>query len=129
MDPQSPRTESPPTPDIPQPDYGRQPGGQRAKGAHNRRGGKPLDGDERRRRKSSGERRSAAGFGDSVERAFCLFIRHRPPPSFPVQSRGGVATIAPVVVARRPDAILLCDLEHDGDHSWPDGDTVLEVEG
>jgi len=62
------------------------------------------------------------GFGDGVERAFCLSMCHVPPPAFPVQHRTGVAALAPTVVARRPDAILLCDCEHEGPHSWPDGE-------
>jgi hypothetical protein len=108
---------------------GRQPAGQRAKGGPTRRGGKPAETEERRRRKPAGERRSPAGFGDGIDRAFCLSFSHRTPPAFPVQSRGGIATITPVVVARRTDSILLCDLEHEGDHSWPDGETVRGDDG
>jgi hypothetical protein len=38
-----------------------------------------------------------------------------------VQHRSGLATISPVIVARRAGALLLCDLEHEGAHCWPDG--------
>jgi hypothetical protein len=63
-----------------------------------------------------------AGFGDGIERAYCLGHRHLLPPAFPVQHRTGVAALVPVIVSRRPDAVLLCDCEHDGPHSWPDGE-------
>jgi hypothetical protein len=98
----------------------------RSKGGQNRRGGRPSEGsDDRRRRKSqNGDRRAISGFGDGVERAFCLSLRHRPPPDFPVQHRTGVAALVPTIVARRPEAVLLCDCVHEGPHAWPDGDLV-----
>ncbi len=98
----------------------------RPKSGQNRRGGRPPEGsDDRRRRKpQSGDRRAMSGFGDGIERAFCLSLRHRPPPDFPVQHRTGVAALVPAVVARRPEAVLLCDCVHEGPHSWPDGDLV-----
>lgn len=64
------------------------------------------------------------GFGDGIERAFCLALGHVPPPAFPVQHRTGVAALRPAVVARRANAILLCDCEHEGPHSWPDGEVA-----
>jgi hypothetical protein len=102
---------------------------QRSKSSQNRRGGRATDGsDERRRRKPSGnDRRGMSGFGDGVERAFCLGVRHRPPPGFPVQHRTGVAAIVPTIVARRPEAVLLCDCSHDGPHAWPDGDLAGDL--
>ena len=99
----------------------------RAKSGQNRRGGgRPAEGgDDRRRRKSQvGERRASSGFGDGVERAFCLALRHRPPPDFPVQHRTGIAALVPTVVARRSEAVLLCDCVHEGPHSWPDGEVT-----
>ena len=75
-------------------------------------------------RRRGGERRSYAGFGDGVERAFCANFRHLPPPGFPVQHRGGAATLRPVLVARREDAMLFCDGAHPGAHRWPDGEPV-----
>ena len=81
-----------------------------------RRGG-PDDG----RRRRGGDRHSA-GFGDEIERAFCLSFVHTPPPDFPVQHRTGIATLRPLVVGRRPGALLLCDSSHPGAHRWPDGE-------
>ncbi|MEA2582219.1 MAG: hypothetical protein QOF33_304 [Thermomicrobiales bacterium] len=97
-------------------------------GNQSRRGSRPPEGaDDRRRRKpSGGERRATAGYEDGIERAFCLSLRHLPPPAFPVQHRTGVAALTPVVVARRLDSALLCDCEHDGPHSWPDGEIARD---
>jgi hypothetical protein len=102
----------------------------RSKSGQNRRSGRQSEGgDDRRRRKSSGgERRATSGYGDGVERAFCLSLRHLPPPGFPVQHRAGVAAIVPTVVARRPEAVLLCDCVHQGPHAWPDGDLVGDAD-
>ena len=44
--------------------------------------------------------------------------------SFPVESHGGAATIAPAIVARRTDAVLLCTFTHHGPHEWPDGEAA-----
>jgi hypothetical protein len=98
----------------------------RAKGGSNKRGGRSQDSSEdRRRRKLQGsDKRAMSGFGDGIERAFCTSLRRRLPPAFPVQHRTGLAVILPAVVARRSHSILLCDCEHDGPHSWPDGETV-----
>jgi hypothetical protein len=49
---------------------------------------------------------------------------HTLPTTFPVASHGGLATIAPAVVARRPDALLLCTFTHCGAHVWPDGEVA-----
>ena len=82
----------------------------------------PRPTDEPRRRR--GVERRYVGWGDGVERAYCLEAIHLLPTAFPVSSRTGVATISTVVVARRVDALLLCDFSHDGDHFWPDGEMV-----
>ena len=37
--------------------------------------------------------------------------------------RGGTFTD---IVARRPDALLLCTFSHHGPHSWPDGELVAD---
>lgn len=80
------------------------------------------DGAEEGRRRR-GDRRQA-GFGDDIERAFCASHLAVPATGFPVQHRTDVATLRPVVVDRRPGAILLCDGAHPGDHFWPTGDAV-----
>jgi hypothetical protein len=97
-------------------------GGETAKGRASRgpgREGGRSGGDEPRRRRAE---RRRPGFDDGIERAYCLLRGHVPPPDFPVQHRLGVATLRTVVVGRRPDALLLCDAEHDGPHRWPDGE-------
>jgi hypothetical protein len=81
----------------------------------------PGGGERRRKRGGSGERRSDTGFADGIERALCVACHHVLPETFPVQGRSGAAVIRPFVVARRPDAVLLCDGEHPGAHMWPDG--------
>jgi hypothetical protein len=100
----------------------------RAKGnLPNRRGGKPPEGsEERKKRKPGGDRRDRQGFGDGIERAACTHFRHRLPPDFPVQHRTGIAALVPRIVARRTSALLLCDCVHDGPHYWPDGDLAEE---
>lgn len=102
------------------------PQGSRSRSGQKSRGNRPPEGgDERRRRKApGGDRRPSQGFGDGIERAYCLGHRHLIPPSFPVQHRTGLATMATVIVARRPGEVLLCDLQHEGDHSWPDGTPI-----
>lgn len=80
----------------------------------------PKPDDPRRRRGAA--RRS--GFGDGIERAYCLGRGHVPPPEFPVQHRSHVAVRRTVVVSRREDAQLLCDGTHRGAHRWPDGAVV-----
>jgi hypothetical protein len=85
--------------------------------------------DERRRRRGTQDRQGASGYGDGVERATCIFIRHTLPPEFPVQHRAGLATSRPIEVDRRPDAVLLCDRNHEGACLWPDGEPVSENTG
>ena len=48
-----------------------------------------------------------------------------PSPTGGVQVRTGVATMVAATVARREDAVLQCDLQHDGPHVWPDGEVVV----
>jgi hypothetical protein len=45
-------------------------------------------------------------------------------PTGVINHRPGIATMVHVTVARRPDAILQCDLQHGGPHVWPGGETV-----
>ena len=80
------------------------------------------------RRKRPPESRYA-GWGDGLDRDFCALATHALPTTFPVASHGGVATIAPAVVARRPDALLLCTFTHCGAHVWPDGEVVNDARG
>ena len=87
----------------------------------------PRPEEPKRRRPTAAERRFA-GYGDGIERARCAAQFHRIPPGFPVQRRVGVATLPARPVARRPDAILLCDGAHPGPHRWPDGDEPTEAE-
>jgi hypothetical protein len=84
------------------------------------RRGQPND-DRRRKRGPSQERKSPSGYGDGIERAICMLFSHIGPARFPVQSRQGLATSRPTEVARRPDSVLLCDRNHEGDCVWPDG--------
>jgi hypothetical protein len=78
--------------------------------------------DERRRRRGGDKRH--VGFGDGFERAYCIALQHPPPEAFPVVHRNDVATLRIRLVDRRPDAILLCDGQHVGPHSWPGGEAV-----
>jgi hypothetical protein len=90
--------------------------------------GDARGGDERRRKRGGGgERRSSSGYGDGVERAVCIFYRHTFPPEFPVNHRPGLATSRPTEVDRRPDAVLLCDQNHEGECLWPDGDSIAKT--
>jgi hypothetical protein len=91
-----------------------------AERSHPDRRGQSSD-DRRRKRGSGQERKSPTGYGDGIERAICMLFRHIGPATFPVQSRQGLATSRPTEVARRPDSVLLCDRNHEGDCLWPDG--------
>jgi hypothetical protein len=101
-------------------------GSPRPRGASGSSGNAPRPSDESRRKRTN-ERRYVA-WGDGVERASCARAASLLPLTFPVASHPGVATIAVVVVARRVDAMLLCDYSHDDAHLWPDGEEV-EVGG
>lgn len=79
---------------------------------------RPAEGTRRRR---SPERRPG-GWGDGIDRFACARDVHRLPPTFPVEARTGAAAILATVVARRPDALLLCTFTHGGPHRWPDGE-------
>lgn len=72
------------------------------------------------RRKRANEQRYA-GWGDGIERLFCARTKQLLPQTFPVASHPGAVTIPATIVARRPDALLLCAFSHHGAHSWPDG--------
>ena len=78
--------------------------------------------EETRRKRPPAQR--YVGWNDGIERAYCLRMGHRLPSTFPVATHPGAAMIPPTVVARRPDAILLCVFDHLGAHSWPDGELV-----
>lgn len=83
-------------------------------------------GDERRRKRGDGQPRlSSTGYGDGIERATCIFYRHTLPPEFPVHHRPGLTTRRPIEVDRRPDSVLLCDQNHEGECLWPDGESIL----
>ena len=82
--------------------------------------------ESRRKRPTEGR---YAGWGDGVDRAFCARAEHGLPATFPVASHAGMATIAPAVVARRPDTLLLCTYSHCGAHVWPDGEVVEDAQG
>ena len=69
-----------------------------------------------------------AGWGDGIAREFCARAAHVLPTTFPVASHGGVAIIAPAVVARRSDVLLLCTFSHCGAHVWPDGEVVGDAQ-
>ncbi len=84
--------------------------------------------EEARRKRAAAEKRYA-GWGDGIERAFCGYCEHLLPADFPVHSRHGVATIVPRVVARRPEALLLCTFDHAGPHIWPDGELTEDATG
>jgi hypothetical protein len=57
-----------------------------------------------------------------------MLFSHIGPATFPVQSRQGLATSRPTEVARRPDAVLLCNRNHEGDCVWPDGSLATDDE-
>jgi hypothetical protein len=86
-------------------------------------GGSPRRPTQDNRRRRTNEQRFA-GWGDGIERAFCARAEQFLPETFPVASHAGSATIPATVVARRPDALLLCTFSHHGPHSWPDGELV-----
>jgi hypothetical protein len=85
-------------------------------------GGGSRPGPEPRRKRGNEPR--YVGFGDGVERAFCIRDEHFLPLTFPVESHAGAATIRATIVARRADALLLCNFSHGGEHIWPDGEVV-----
>ena len=86
-------------------------------------GGSPGRPPQDTRRKRSNEQRYA-GWGDEIDRAYCSRAAQSLPETFPVASHGGVATIPATIVARRPDAVLLCTFSHHGPHAWPNGELV-----
>lgn len=73
-----------------------------------------------------GERRgkSQPVWADGIERAMCSSAIALLPEAAPVTHRTGMATRAPVVVAWRESALLLCTCDHPGSHLWPDGEDV-----
>jgi len=84
-------------------------------------GGAPRRPPQDNRRKRANEQRYA-GWGDGIERVVCARAEQILPETFPVASHAGAATIPATIVARRPDALLLCTFSHHGPHSWPDGE-------
>ena len=69
-------------------------------------------------RRKRGDQRNAT-WGDGVDRAWCTRALAFLPDTFPVESHSGAATIAPSVVDRREQMILLCNFSHSGEHTWP----------
>ena len=69
-------------------------------------------------RRKRGDQR-ANSWGDGVDRAWCTRALTFLPETFPAESHAGAATIAPMVVDRRDQMILLCNYSHSGDHEWP----------
>lgn len=80
--------------------------------------------DGRRKRPAEGR---YTGWGDGLDRVACARAERILPTSFPVASHPGAATIAMAIVARRPDALLLCGFSHCGAHVWPDGEIVEDA--
>lgn len=78
------------------------------------------------RRKRPADRRYA-GWGDGVERAYCVRDLRQVAPAFPVESHSGAATIPATVVARREGSLLLCTFTHAGPHEWPDGEETGQM--
>lgn len=94
-----------------------------------RQNGRNPESDDRSKRKSQPAQRAAiVGFGDGIERAICARFQPAFATGFPAHHRTGVATISPVIVDRRPTAILLCNSLHEGPHFWPNGDPVDDTE-
>ncbi|HET8521862.1 MAG TPA: hypothetical protein VFL82_01440 [Thermomicrobiales bacterium] len=108
-----------------------EPKGRRQSGQPPKHAGRNAPGgDDRRRRRSPGaasQRRQ--GFADGLDHAFCTNYRHRLPREFPPHDRAGLATVQPSEVARRSDAVLLCDRRHLGSCVWPDGEPVVSPLG
>jgi hypothetical protein len=88
-------------------------------------GGPPRRPPQDTRRKRANEQRYA-GWGDGIERVVCARAEQYLPETFPVASHAGAATMPATIVARRPDALLLCTFSHHGPHSWPDGELVAD---
>ncbi len=86
------------------------------------RKGAPRPGNEGKRKRPTEDRYT--GWGDGIDRVICARAEHVLPTTFPVASHAGMATIAPTVVGRRTDALLLCSFSHCGAHVWPDGEVV-----
>ena len=98
---------------------------QRGDSGGQQHGNQPRGGQERQEpRRKRGDQRYA-GWGDGVERALCTESLRFIPSGIPVESHHGAATIAPVIVARREQAVLFCTFAHCGPHQWPDGEVVL----
>jgi hypothetical protein len=112
---QNPAARKPAEPPRPRGDAGSPPGGNTPRQAS----------DSRRRR---GNEPRFVAFGDGLERFNCARADHLLAETFPVASHAGAATIARAVVARRGDALLLCNFTHCDAHVWPDGEEVATEE-
>ncbi|MGH2616975.1 MAG: hypothetical protein ACRDJC_17210 [Thermomicrobiales bacterium] len=62
-----------------------------------------------------------------MDRERCARAEKLLPVTFPVASHSGAATIPMAVVARRDNALLLCNFSHCGAHVWTDGEVVEEL--
>jgi hypothetical protein len=91
-----------------------------------KRGNRPQfeTSDPQRQPKNRSDRSAMAGYGDGVERAMCLGVVSRTPGLFPVHHRTGIAVRTLETVDRTESSILLCDVQHEGPHIWPNGDIV-----
>lgn len=69
-------------------------------------------------RRKRGDHRSHT-WGDGIDRAWCTKALSFLPETFAVESHGGAATIAPAIVDRQEQMILLCNFSHSGAHEWP----------
>lgn len=87
-------------------------------------------GTDQPRRRRGADGRSQSGFGDPLDRYYCLRFATEIAPDFPIQHRSNTASLRVREVDRRSNALLLCDAAHHGEHQWPDGielDPVSEV--
>jgi hypothetical protein len=73
-----------------------------------------------------GGRKGVYRFDDQLEHDICQLVTHSAPQGFPAVSRGELATMPPIEVARTETRILLCDGRHEGPHIWPNGDELPE---
>lgn len=102
----------------------------RKKRGSGKRGGRPPEQSEGGRpSRARGEKSVMSGFGDGLDRAVCSAVVHQLPSVFPANHRSGLASGRLLTVARKADALLLCDGRHDGPHVWPNGDLVNEASG
>jgi hypothetical protein len=81
---------------------------------------------ERPNRRSATGRGSQHGFGDGLDRYYCVAGLRLFPREWPVSNRKGLAVAIMLDVDRRGNDVLLCDRLHDGPCQWADGVPVDE---